>query len=399
MQPPIEALTCSAVLADHGFEVVVHDQRVSESMPVADVDLAVVLTQTYDRSQCYSLRLDKARDLSDSIRAHHHDIPVVACGVHADLEPAMTTAALGIPCLPGEVEVSVPWLCERLFTDGLSVPEINLQAAPRQADPDRLPTPDFGAVDMSRYRSEIVDPTTGSVHFGRAGLLFANRGCPYTCSYCHVWFGRKLRTRQPARVLTDIRALVDAGTRQFFFLDYTFTFDRAWTLELCELLAAAELGVTWVCQTRCENVDASVLAAMRRGGCVGVYYGIETPWIADANVRKHTRRAVIDNAISETVAQGLHPFVFVLLGLEGYEASRRDELVDWLRALPATFSARPLLPRPHTTLFLRQPATSWEELESQAVRLANEYWPPELELLQEQLLALPNNVLNAPVEA
>jgi radical SAM superfamily enzyme YgiQ (UPF0313 family) len=326
---------------------------------------------------------------------------IVAAGVHGDIEPGITSASLGLPCLPGEIEASVPWLAQRLGENGGHLESIDLQKAPRQVIPNDLPTPAYESVDMSAYVGEIVDEATRKIYFGRAGLVFANRGCPYTCSYCFVWFGRKLRIRDPQKVLQDILAQRDSGTRHFFFLDYTFTFDRAWTLELCKLLRTQAPDVTWVCQTRCENVDADILSAMRAGGCVGVFYGIETPWIAGTTMRKRTKREVIDKALEDTVTAGLHPFVFVLLGLEGYSSERRDELLSWLRDLPATFSARPLLPRPHTRLFpvpAGQSPKSWPELEEESVRLGNEYWPPELDDLQRQLLALPNNVLNAPHE-
>lgn len=403
VQPPIEALTCATILGSRHLEVVIHDQRVAGDLPDGDFDLVLLLTQTYDRTQCYSLRLDRARELADAIRGRIAPAtPLVACGVHADLEPAMTAYELGTRCLPGEIEASVPWLCEQLFSQQNAIEDVDLSGARRQVDPNELPTPRFESVDLSRYRGEIIDSESGVVSFGRAGLLFENRGCPYNCSYCHLWFGRKLRTRAPAKVVGDVRALRNAGTRHFFFLDYTFTFDRVWALAVCQELKAANLGVTWVAQTRCENVDRELLSAMRAAGCVGVFYGIETPWIAEAGVRKHTKREVIDNAIATTTAVGLHPLVFVLLGLEGYARRRQDELVAWLSGLPATFSARPLLPRPRTHLFDSQAdpanAGSWSDLENQATRLGFEYWPPELDELQGRLLALPNNILNAPTE-
>jgi anaerobic magnesium-protoporphyrin IX monomethyl ester cyclase len=403
VQPPIEALTCAAILEARRFQVFIHDQRVADSLPDGDFDLVLLLTQTYDRTQCYSLRLDHARELAEAIRDRIGvAVPLVACGVHADLEPAMTARELGMRCLPGEIEASVPWLCERLFNDGDAIDDIDLSGAPRQVDPDEMPIPRFESVDLSRYRGEIIDGESGVVSFGRAGLLFENRGCPYNCSYCHLWFGRKLRMRSPSKVVDDVRALRDAGTHHFFFLDYTFTFDRDWTLSVCQELTAADLGVTWVAQTRCENVDREILSAMRAAGCVGVFYGIETPRIAEAGVRKRTKREVIDNAIATTVAVGLHPMVFILLGLEAYGQQRQDELVAWLSRLPATFSARPLLPRPRTHLFDSQADTAnaltWSDLENQAIRLGFEYWPLELDELQQRLLMLPNNILNAPTE-
>lgn len=402
VQSPIEALITAAVLEGRKISLTIHDDRLDDPLPGETFDLLLLLTQTYDRTQCYSLRLDNARDLANRMRARYPGTPLVACGVHADIEPALTARALGaVPCLPGEVEASVPWLCEQVVVGHADLSEVDLARAPRRAQPHLLPTPSFGHVDMTRYRGEIIDSSTFAIRFGQAGLLFANRGCPYTCTYCHVWFGNKLRMRPPGIVVSDIRALTHAGIDSFFFLDYTFTFDRAWVLELCRRIVDSEISASWLCQTRCERVDRELLRAMRRAGCTGVYYGVETPWIAEVNVRKRTHRNVIDRAIHDTAAEGMLPLVFVLLGLEGYDADRQRELVTWLGSLPATFSARPLLPRPHTELFDTQvdrPAGSWAELEAQAMRVGFEYWPPELEDLEAQLRRLPNNILNVPSE-
>ena len=64
--------------------------------------------------------------------------------------------------------------------------------------------------------------------------------------------------------------------QRVFFLDMTFTQNTAWTEDLCRELIARKNRLRWLCQTRCDCVDRELLALMKRAGCCGVEFGIET---------------------------------------------------------------------------------------------------------------------------
>jgi len=247
-----------------------------------------------------------------------------------------------------------------------------------------------------------VDPATASLSRGTTGLLFANRGCPYSCTYCFVWFGAKIRQRRPDQVVAEMRAQAALGIRHFFFLDYTFTISKPWVLKLCAELRAADLGVSWICQTRCERVDARMLAEMRAAGCSGVYYGVESPWIAETSMEKPTPRPLIESTIDMTVEAGLHPLLFILFGTENKDPAKAEELYQWLRDLPGTFLTSALLPRPFTSLWdsctrdLPAPA-SWAEYAEIAEWLRTDVFSsPEVRAVQDRIHRLPNYLGNRP---
>jgi anaerobic magnesium-protoporphyrin IX monomethyl ester cyclase len=403
-QQPIEVLYTAAILRAAGHESHVVDLRVSEwdTATRAAADLVVLVTQTYDLTQCFSITLRKSADAVQAARLRWPDTPIVAAGVHASLEPAMTTRELRCDAsLPGELEAAVPWLVARMTTD----PEAfrhDLRQAPASVDPASLPVPDFDLIDVDAYYGEVVSPGHQSVLRARTGLVFANRGCPYSCDYCFVWFGSRIRQRRAEQVVAELTAQRNRGVRDFFFLDYTFTLQRAWVLELCDLIKQADLDISWICQTRCERVDEELLTAMRAAGCSGVFFGVESPWIAESDMHKPTPRATIDHAVEITRAANLMPFLFILVGLENKDPVRRKQLISWLSDVPAMFDASSLLPRPHTSLWSRYTAnlpapTSWEQYQQVAEQLQSTYFlPPTMRGFYESIAQLPNYVGNIP---
>lgn len=409
VQQPVEVLYTATILKQQGHRVAILDLRVDTFNSLQhhpEPDIIFCLTQTYDRSQCFSLQLSRAQATLEQLRMLKPQTVMVAVGVHGSIEPEMTLRDLPVDwVLPGELEAAVPWF---LTTYGALKPARGERAVaaggPREADVAGLPVPDYNLLDLQRYVSETLDAQSNRFTFATSGLMFANRGCPYSCSYCFVWFGGRMRYRPVARVAEELEQQFAQGIRDFFFLDYTFTLNREWVLDLCHEIQARQLEVRWVCQTRCDRVDAQVLQAMRAAGCVGIYYGVESPWIEGAGLNKQISKEVIDQAMALTSAAGIQTFLFILLGLEGQAQAMADKLLQWLRDVPAIFSARPIQPRPKTKLWsdlgLSATAASWDELYAMSSQAAEEeFWPDDLHQLRDRLLQLSNNIFNVPRSA
>jgi len=64
------------------------------------------------------------------------------------------------------------------------------------------------------------------------------------------------------------------GFNHFTIDNDTFTHDRAHAIEFCEAISGK--GLTWDCDTRVDRIDAELLGAMARSGCVKVAFGVET---------------------------------------------------------------------------------------------------------------------------
>lgn len=183
------------------------------------------------------------------------NMPVVIGGIHASMLPEEAQQHADAVVI-GEAEDTWPQLL-RDFSVG------QLQAVYRTqqyADLWDCPGPRRDLFKRQAYRI----PST----------VMATRGCPHGCSFCSTskFFGRKYRKRNPANVAREIASLRD---RLFIFVDDNLCFDKQYSLELLRLITP--LKKRWVCQVTLNVADDdTLLAAMRKAGCVGVLIGIES---------------------------------------------------------------------------------------------------------------------------
>lgn len=143
------------------------------------------------------------------------------------------------------------------------------------------------------------------------------------------------------------------GVRGIYFLDDNFTIDRDWTLALCAEMAASDLGLKWACQARADAVDENLLAAMRRGGCVQVEYGLES---GSRRVLKRLGKTVTPQAalrqVRRTREAGLRVAAYYLLGTPGETRSDLSLTASLARAAGANLNLFYLLsPFPGTALY------------------------------------------------
>ena len=136
---------------------------------------------------------------------------------------------------------------------------------------DLLPYPARHLMANEMYRR----PDTNTVQT----TIQTNRGCPSRCVFClaPTVYGAKIRLRTPANVVGELKECVEKyGIRDFFFRADTFTLNRAWVIELCEMISRELPGIRWLCNSRVDTIDAERLEAMKKAGCDGVAFGIES---------------------------------------------------------------------------------------------------------------------------
>jgi anaerobic magnesium-protoporphyrin IX monomethyl ester cyclase len=390
LQQPIGLLYAATILKQRGYQVSILDLRINGSQSIEETlatqgipDLAVVTTSTYDLTQCYPWKLDTARQAVAELKKHCPDVFVV--GAHGTLNPELTLEELKAKgVLAGEVELVIPQFVGNLHTDAsISTKLFRAQGA---LDVNQLPVPDFGMLPVKEYKS-YVPADTNTLHLVPSGLLFANRGCPFTCSYCYTGFfgSAKLRLRSVELVIEEIRSLLEAGIEYLFFLDYTFTVHKKWLNDFLTKMIQANLRVKWGCQTRVNVVDLKTLSMMAEAGCRYIWYGIESPFISSLNQSKPTSKEEIEKAIQWTIEAGIVPMAFLLVGFSGEDI---EGMVQWVASQPFIFSVDPLLPRYGTELFDRTniPITelhTWEEL-----TLAARALQPNQELIESALMKM-----------
>ncbi len=148
---------------------------------------------------------------------------------------------------------------------------------PRNMSLDDLPVP---ARDLYYDQFEILR-NHGIKHF------MAHRGCPYKCTYCfndsyniiyreQAGDKKVFSSRSPESIVDEILWLRErVPVKMVAFVDDVFTLHRRWTMEFAEVYAR-RCRIPFSCNTRFDNVDPAMVAALADAGLRLVYAGVES---------------------------------------------------------------------------------------------------------------------------
>ena len=141
-------------------------------------------------------------------------------------------------------------------------------------DIDKTPFPAYHLLPMHKYR-----PALGAARRSPAMGIITSRGCPGGCNFCVSGSNpEKTRYVSPERVVEHIVFLQERyGVKEILFYDDTFTGSKRRVEEICSLIIAKDLDVSWVCFARVDTVTPDLLALLKRAGCHQISYGIESP--------------------------------------------------------------------------------------------------------------------------
>lgn len=164
-------------------------------------------------------------------------------------------------------------------------------------DIDTLPYPDYSLFDCKKI-------VTGN---GGYFSMMVSRGCPYDCSYCcnhairNVYPDKNkyLRAASPGHAIELIKSNLAyyPQARKIRFLDETFTMNKKWLLEFCDIYKK-EVGLNFSCNCRVENIDAEVAKALKGAGCIFAYFGVESgnEWLRAHVLNRHHSNAKIEES-------------------------------------------------------------------------------------------------------
>ena len=162
-------------------------------------------------------------------------------------------------------------------------------------DLDALPFPAFDLLKLDHY----VDPAFyEGPHLG----LMSARGCPYDCYFCasRVVWGRRIRYRSPANMLSEIKEAIDKyRIREFIFYDDTFTLQRNRILEFLDAVIEGHLDIRFYCQVRVDYIDVEIAKKLRAAGCFAVAIGVESG-------NEEILKAMGKNLTKDQIRSGVH---------------------------------------------------------------------------------------------
>jgi radical SAM superfamily enzyme YgiQ (UPF0313 family) len=246
--------------------------------------------------------------------------PTIVGGVHLSIYPRET---LGYPAIDyaitGEAERSLPDLVEAL------VLKRNLAdvrgVAFRQPDGAVVVTPKAVDVDVDDVPYPARHLIDNSVYFSFISQLrnftcfITSRGCPYKCIFCEQG-SKPFRARSPKNVVDELELCAkEHGIRELDFFDSSFTIRKDRVIEICAEINRRKLDIAWAARTRVDCISDDVLAAMKRGGCNRIYYGIESGSREILQtLKKSTSIEQYKEVVSRTKANGINTFGYFMVG-------------------------------------------------------------------------------------
>ena len=224
--------------------------------------------------------------------------------------------------------------------------------------PPRLPIEDLSELPFPAWHLLPTREQYFKVN-GRSGILIASRGCPFNCTYCQPTlrklFGSKVRYRKPENVVDEIEMLVRRyNIKEFFFHDDTFTFNKSWVEELCDLIVERDIRLPWSCNSRVNTITRDSLKTMKRAGCTGLSLGVESgsQEILDKALRKGIKLSEVRNAFKLCKEEGINTKAFLMLGSPFETRESLRSTVELIREIkPDRIDISRTTPLPGSDLF------------------------------------------------
>ena len=268
--------------------------------------------------------------------------------------------------ITGEAELTMVELLARLqhgedlegvlgvvFRQGLNI--IKNPPRPLNENLDALPFPARELLgDMNQY---IPPPAT----YKRkpVTILITSRGCDRRCIFCFQIDKernsgkRGIRFRSVENVLLEIELCLKQGYREIKFIDDTFTADYDRAMAICREIKARRLDFTWFASACINQVDKTLLQAMKDAGCWAILFGADSGVQKTLNaLRKATTLEQIRRDVRAAKAVGLKvstPFIFGAPGETFADGLKTIDFAIELDADLANFHA--LTPFPGTYLY------------------------------------------------
>ncbi len=224
--------------------------------------------------------------------------------------------------------------------------EIIVTAHPQAIDFDLFPNPARHLLPNELYAEFTAERRNFTV-------MVTSLGCPYKCSFCEAG-GTAYNPRSPVTVIREIEECYDKyNVRDIDIFDYNFTADRERVLEICRLIRAKNLDISWACRSRVDTVDAQLLQEMRKAGCSRIYFGIESGSQETLRVvRKGISIGQVRLVLETCRTLGIRTLGFFLIGAPQDTAKTVHATAQFARSLPLDYAQfSKTLAKPRTPLW------------------------------------------------
>lgn len=229
---------------------------------------------------------------------------------------------------------------------------IKTEKRPYLKDLDRIPPPARHLLPMDKYHL-TASRVSGDSY---CPTIIVARGCPFKCTYCSRTFGQSFRAHSIARIIDEIRLLMDTyHVSQINIEADTLTANRKFLTNFLNEMIASGISekIRWTCESRVDTVDENLLMLMRKAGCWQISYGIET---GSQRLLDSIHKSITLNQIQETFKitkkTGIAIRGFFMLGLPTETREESQKTIAFAKKLDPMWAQFTItIPYPGTAMF------------------------------------------------
>lgn len=286
--PPLGLGNLASVVRAHGYDVKIIDCEALHLNTQEAASMILKENAGFIGLTAATVSINKAAELAAVLKDNNSELKILIGGPHITAVPEETMLRfnqfdIGVI---GEGEITIVELLNELTskTDitaikGIVYREkshlIKTECQDLIKDLDELP---FPAWDLYPDLARFYKPSAFGFQKLPSTSIVTSRGCPSNCSFCNQGpWGRLYREHSAEYVMEMIKTLYHKyKIRDLAIYDGTFGVNKSRLIKLCELLIKERFDLAWSCNLRINMADVEILKLMRRAGCWGIAYGIES---------------------------------------------------------------------------------------------------------------------------
>lgn len=377
--PPLNLLTIATGLLEDGHEVRVIDldtyskkeiyTQLGKALNELKPDVLGITFTSALFTQCMKI-VSMARQMFPGIL-------VVAGGAHASSDAESTLKKTNIDvAIMGEGDFTLQEMLQgKKLKDVLGIAwkdkEGNVHINKKRewlVDLDKTPLPAWQLVNIHKYKIPYSMARANPV-----APIETSRGCAWGCTYCtKSIFGRNFRFKSPERVVSEIKALVKMGFKEFHIYDDMFTTRKDRVKEICRMMIKDNVKIHWNCLNgiRADMVDEELIQLMYDAGCYRVAFGVESG--DDAILKSVEKQQTIDvvrRAFKICKKVGIETVGFFMLGLPDEKEEHLIKTIKFAKEIDPDIAKFDIFtPLPSTPLYVQLKEkgliniASWDEL-------------------------------------
>jgi radical SAM superfamily enzyme YgiQ (UPF0313 family) len=359
LDPPLNLCYLAAILEKNGIEVEIIDSEAEELDKDETVKRILSITPKIVGFSCTTPMISSVKYCAEKIKEENKDIKIVLGGPHITVVWKDVIKLHYVDfCIRGEGEYPLLELVQAILKKSdtkhianIADKENNNALRPLIENLDDLPIPARHLLkSIQKYKHATISKKTGYFQ-----TIISSRGCPMMCIFCsaNVTFGRKVRYRDPIKVVDEIQECVDKYKSQSIgFLDDTLTLNKQHITKICDEIIKRGLNekIEWFCQARVDTVTKEMLDLMKKAGCYSIHYGIESGSQRILNIlKKGFTLEQVERAIKLTKEAGIHVHGYFVLGSPTETKDEIEKTIKWSKYLnPDTAQFTLLTPFPGT---------------------------------------------------